>query len=154
MDNLRAIQRLLDDSSDPDNPRPEAISDLFERIRTIAVIGMSRDPAKAARRVPAYLATRGYEIIPVNPYGGRMLGRKVRASLDEVEDPVDMVVIFRPTGEAGRFVTQAARRPERPVIWLQEGIRADDEVRAARAGGLMVVQDLCAFRVHRALSGL
>jgi predicted CoA-binding protein len=45
----------------------------------------------------------------------------------------------------------AAARPERPVIWLQEGIRADKEAREARAMGLTVIQDLCIFKVHRHL---
>ncbi len=46
----------------------------------------------------------------------------------------------------------AAARPERPAIWLQSGIRSDREAEAARAQGLLVVQDLCTFRVHRSLS--
>ena len=48
-------------------------------------------------------------------------------------------------------MTSAAAREERPVIWLQEGIRADDAVARARAAGLTVVQDLCSYKVHRAL---
>ena len=65
--------------------------------------------------------------------------------------PVDLVIVFRPSDQAGRFVTEAAARPERPAIWLQTGIRADEEIAAARADGLLAVQDLCSFRVHLAL---
>ena len=67
------------------------------------------------------------------------------------QEEIDLVLIFRPSGQAGPFVTEAAARPERPAIWLQTGIRADEEVGAARADGLTVIQDMCAFRVHRAL---
>lgn len=151
MDPMLPLIRLLEVSSDPANPSPEVLRDLFERMRTLAVVGLSRDPLKAARRVPSYLAARGYDVIPVNPRADRILGKEAYATLAEVHTPVDLVLIFRPTGEAGPFVAEAARRPEGPAIWLQEGIHADVEVTAARNAGLVVVQDLCAFKVHHAL---
>ncbi|MXW08966.1 MAG: CoA-binding protein [Gammaproteobacteria bacterium] len=119
-------------------------------VRTIAVIGMSRDPAKAARRVPSYLAAKGYDILPVNPFAARILGKPARKSLAEVTEPVDMVVVFRPSEEAGTHLAEAAARPERPVVWLQEDIRADEAAAEARARGIRVVQDMCTYRVHRA----
>lgn len=151
MDPLEAVRLLLGESSDRDNPSAEHLQRLFETMRRVAVVGLSRHPHKAARRVPSYLAAHGYEIVPVNPHADRLLGRKARASLDEVDDPVDLVVIFRPSGEAGEFVEQAASRAEHPAIWLQEGIRADPEASAARGAGRLVVQDLCTYKVHRAL---
>ena len=153
MDTLSLLRRELEESSDPDNPPAEELRALFERVRTVAVIGLSRSPAKAARRVPSYLAAKGYDVIPVNPRADRLLGRAARDRLEEVDEPVDLVVVFRPSEEAGAFVESAAARPERPAIWLQSGIRSDREAEAARAQGLLVVQDLCTFRVHRSLSG-
>jgi len=149
MDSLLPLIRLLEVSSDLANPAPEVLVELFEKMRKIAVVGLSRDPMKPARRVPSYLAARGYDVIPVNPYADRILGREAYHTLGEVEIPVDLVLIFRPTGKAGPFVTEAAARPERPAIWLQEGIHADAEVTEARNEGLVVVQDLCAYKVHR-----
>lgn len=148
---LASVQRLLDASSDPDNPSAEALEELFERMRRIAVIGLSRDPMKSARRVPSYLAAKGYDVIPVNPNAERILGRDAVPSLDDVADPVDLVIVFRPSHAAGRFVEQAARREEEPAIWLQQGITAPPEIRAARANGLLAVQDMCTYQVHRAL---
>jgi len=75
----------------------------------------------------------------------------VVGSLDDVEEEVDMVMIFRPSAEAGEIVRQAIGRPEKPVIWLQEGIRDDEAAAEARAQGVTVVQDLCMYKVHRAL---
>lgn len=118
----------------------------------MAVVGISRFPEKPARRVPAYLAAKGYEIVPVNPSADRILGRQAYARLDDVADPVDIVLIFRPSEQAGAFVRAAAARPERPAIWLSEGIRADAEIAAAREEGIMAVQDLCAYKAHRALA--
>lgn len=152
MDSLLPLRNLLAESSDPDNPPAPVLRDLFLSARRLAVIGLSRDPAKAARRVPSYLAAKGYEVLPVNPHADRLLGRPARTTLSEIEEPVDMVIIFRPNDQAGPFVEEAAARPEEPAIWLQQGIRADAEVARARQAGLTVVQDLCTYQVHRTLA--
>jgi predicted CoA-binding protein len=151
MDRLDTLRRILAESSDRDNPSAEELDALFHRLHRLAVVGLSRDPTKAARRVPSYLAATGDEVIPVNPHAERLLGRPARATLAEVTEPVDLVVVFRPSSDAGAFLTEAAARDDRPAIWLQEGIRADAEAAAARRAGRLVVQDLCTYKVHRAL---
>lgn len=151
MDSRHRLERLLDGSSDPLNPGPEELQEIVRRTLVIAVVGISRDPMKAARRVPSYLAAKGAEIIPVNPFAERILGRPSRDRIDEVDEPVDMVLFFRPSREVGRHVRMAAARPEAPVLWLQEGIRDDEAAAEAREKGLTVVQDLCIYKVHRAL---
>jgi predicted CoA-binding protein len=145
------LQRILDESHDPGNPPPDELREIMQSVRTIAVVGISRNPEKAARRVPSYMADHGYEIIPVNPFVDRVLGKTAEDRLEDVEEPVDMVLVFRPSAEAAEILTTAAARPERPVIWLQEGIQADPEASRARAEGLIVVQDLCIYTIHRVL---
>lgn len=145
------LQAVLDASSDRANPDAEALYRIVRDTLRIAVVGISRDPAKAARRVPSYLAAKGGDIIPVNPSAERILGKPVRRSLTEVDEPVDMVLVFRPSAEAGEIALQAAARPERPFIWLQEGIRADGVAEQLRSQGVPVVQDLCLYKVHKAL---
>ena len=145
-----ALEAVLDSSSDPDNPELDEIHRIVRDTLRIAVVGISRDPSKAARRIPSYLAAKGGEIIPVNPFADRILGRPARAHLDEVEEPVDMVLVFRPSADAGEVIRSAMERPERPYIWLQEGIRNDGAAREARSRGVTVVQDLCIYKVHRA----
>lgn len=151
MDDLESLARLLEQSGDPDNPSPERVAEILKSTRTIAVVGLSRDPAKAARRVPSYLAAKGYDVLPVNPNADRILGKDAVDRLSDLDREVDMVLVFRPSDEAGGVVRQAADRPERPVIWLQEGIRNDAAATEARNAGLTVVQDLCSFKAHRAL---
>jgi predicted CoA-binding protein len=146
-----ALQRVLSASSDGENPGLEALRDLLGRTRRIAVIGMSRFPEKPARRIPAYLALHGYDIVPVNPHTERLMGRPAYATLADVPGEVDMVMIYRPSDQAGRFVLEALARPERPAIWLSEGIRADAEIAEARRLGRTAVQDLCAYKVHAAM---
>lgn len=148
---LERVARILDRSGDPDNPDPERLREILRSVGRIAVVGMSRDPAKPARRVPSYLAANGYEVIPVNPNADRILGKPAVPNLDDVEDPVDLVLVFRPSEEAGEVLEDAADRPEEPIIWLQEGIRNDAAAGPARDRGRTVVQDLCMYKVHRAL---
>ena len=151
MENLQEVSRLLAASADDGNPSPEELQELLERVEHIGVIGLSRSPEKAARRVPSYLAAKGYNVIPINPNAERIFGRAVYDRLSDVPDELDLVIVFRPSDEAGRHVAEATLRPERPAIWLQEGIFADEEIAIARADGITAIQDLCVFRVHRAL---
>lgn len=150
-DPLAPISALLAESGDPGNPDAEALQELLESTRVIAVVGLSRDPAKAARRVPSYLAAKGMDVIAVNPHATRIFGREARASLAQVEAEVDLVLIFRPSAEAGPFVDQALDRKDEPAIWLQQGILAPEAVARAREAGRTVIQDLCIFQVHRSL---
>ena len=146
------LQSLLDESADKENPGAEELRGIMERVRTIAVVGISRNPEKPARSVPAYLAANGYEIIPVNPFVDRILGKPALDSLEQVEGPIDMVLVFRPSAEAGEIARTTMEREDQPVIWLQKEIRADEVAEAARSNGLTMVQDLCAYEVHRALN--
>lgn len=150
MTDLTALEVLRQTSSDPENPEAAELLDIVRSVRTIAVVGMSRDPAKAARRVPSYLAAKGYTVLPVNPFATRIFGQPAREKLADVTEPVDMVVVFRPSAEAGSHLTEAAARPEQPVVWLQKGIRDDEAACEARARGIRVVQDMCMFEAHRA----
>lgn len=146
------LSRLLQASSDPDNPPVERIETLLRDVRHIAVVGLSRNLEKPARRVPSYLAAKGYDVIPVNPHAKRLLGRSSYDTLSEVPAPVDLALIFRPSEDAGAFVREAMERSDEPAIWLQTGIRADAEADEARGAGRTVIQDLCIFRVHRVLN--
>lgn len=152
MDVLEKIQRILDESQDPQNPPPEAVKGILENVRRIAVVGISRDPAKAARRVPAYLAAQGYDVVPINPFVDTILGKEAVDSLEEVPGKVDMVLIFRPSAEAEAVIAKAVGRAEKPVIWLQEGIWGGEAAVRARREGILLLQNLCAYKVHRALT--
>jgi len=154
VDNRERLERVLRSSRGrANNPGPDEIRALIRKTDSVAVVGMSRDPMKPARRIPSYLAAMGAHIIPVNPLAGRMLGKPARKSLEDVHEKVDMVIIFRPSDQVAQFVRAAAARPEHPIIWLPEGVRDDEAAAEARAAGVTVVQDLCIYRVHRAMGG-
>jgi len=123
---------------------------ILTTIRTIAVVGCSKDPAKDAHRVPKYMQMAGYRIIPVNPTADVILGEKAYPSLDAVPVPYDAVDIFRPSVDVPPIVDQAIRGPAK-VIWMQLGIRHEDAAKKAQAAGKTVVQDRCMMRDHARL---
>jgi len=125
---------------------------ILESIRTIAVVGCSKDPAKDAHRVPKYMQLHGYRIIPVNPTATEILGEKAYPSLDAVPVPYDAVDIFRPSADVPPIVDQAIKGPAQ-VIWMQLGIRHEGAAQKARAARKIVVQDRCMMRDHARLFG-
>ncbi|WP_435073482.1 CoA-binding protein [Halorubrum sp. HHNYT27] len=124
---------------------------------TIAVIGCSTTPGKAAHDVPAYLQRQGYRVIPVNPFADEILGEPAFDSLADVEADIDLVDVFRPSEEVPEILDQVrarhAARGDAGAAWLQLGISDDEAAAAAEADGIEVVQDRCLKVEHRRLRG-
>lgn len=123
---------------------------ILERSRTIAVVGASDSPQKEAHQIPAYLQRKGYRIIPVNPGKDEVLGRPAPDRLQEIDEPVDVVDVFRPAEEAPE-IARAAAQIGADVLWLQIGIRSDEAARIAEDAGMAVVMDQCMGETHRRL---
>jgi uncharacterized protein len=151
MSEIARLSSLLEESGDPRNPGALELRELLVTTRSVAVVGLSRDTRKPARRVPSYLATKGLDIIPVNPFADRLLGRKAHPRLSSVTEPVDMVLVFRPSEDAGEVLLDTLSRPERPAVWLPEGVLAPEAAKVARSRGITVVQDLCIYLAFREL---
>lgn len=132
------------------NPSDDELRELLAGAWTIAVVGLSRNPAKASFHVASYLQQKGYRIIPVNPSRGEILGESVYANLDEVPEPVDIVDVFRRPEDVPPVVAAAVRNKAR-FLWLQEGIVNDEAAVTARQHGLGVVMDRCIMKEHRRL---
>jgi hypothetical protein len=123
---------------------------IYAEVKTIAVVGASADETKAGHRIPRYLQSQGYRIIPVSPKGGEILGEKVYASLAEIPDAVDVVDVFRPAEETPAIARDAVAIGAK-VLWLQSGIASDEAEQIGEAGGLTVVMDRCMGATHRQL---
>jgi predicted CoA-binding protein len=95
--------------------------EILENIGTIAVVGASRDPGKPSGHIPYLLQHRGFRVIPVNPNVQTLLGERAFASLLDIEEPVDVVDVFRPAADAPEIARQAVQIGAR-VLWLQLGI--------------------------------
>ncbi len=131
-------------------PSEQGLRQIYADTRTIAVVGASADPDKAAHHIPEYLQSQGYRIVPVNPRGGRLLGELVVTSLGEVSEPIDVVEVFRPSKETPAIAREAVAAGAK-VLWLQEGIASEEAADIASQGGLTVVMDRCMGATHRAL---
>ena len=132
--------------------QPPSPRDALARARTIAVLGAHDAPHKAASYVPEYLAAQGYRILPVNPrrVGQTLWGQPVRATLAELQEPVDIVDVFRrPDALMGHLDDILAMEPQPRLVWLQLGIRHDAFAAALTAAGVPVLQDRCTLADHR-----
>src|SRR4051812_10725721 len=120
----------------------DTIRDVLEHCRTWAVVGCSPSRARDSHRIAAMLAARGYCVIPVNPNCDEVLGLRSYASLAEIDEPVDVVDVFRRSSEAGRHVDEAVAIGAR-AVWLQLGVVDEAAAGRARSSGLLVVMDRC-----------
>jgi predicted CoA-binding protein len=121
---------------------------------TIAVLGVHHEPEKAAFYVPDYLHDEGYRIIGVNPMfaGQELFGEKVRQTLAEIAEPVDLVDVFRRSELIPQHVEDILAMQPRPrVVWLQLGIKHEDSARILEAAGITVVQNRCTLADHQRL---
>src|SRR5256884_8233771 len=116
--------------------------EILASAKTIAVVGASRDPDKAGGSVPAGLQSRGFRIIPINPYADTLFGERAYRSLLEVREPIDLVDVFRPAADAPEIARQAVAVGAK-ALWLQEDIRSAEARRVAEAAGMEYVEDEC-----------
>jgi predicted CoA-binding protein len=125
---------------------------ILEGTETIAVVGCSTSPGKAAHDIPRYMLDHGFDVVPVNPYADEIFGRTAYDSLAEVPDEIDMVDVFRPSEETGPIVDSAIDRDDVETIWLQLGITNDEAGKRADAAGKQYVEDRCLKVEHRRLA--
>jgi predicted CoA-binding protein len=129
-------------------------AEVLRSVRTIAVIGAHVQAMRAAHYVPAYLVSQGYRILPVNPdfAGQELFGQKVVARVEDIDEPVDLVNVFRRSDAVIDHVDEVlAMDPLPQAVWLQSGIRNDEAAERWSEAGLDVVQDRCTLADHRRL---
>jgi predicted CoA-binding protein len=129
------------------NPSTGEIRELLERIKTIAVVGLSASPSRPSHGVARALQGFGYRIIPVNPTVSEVLGEKVYPSLRDLPEPVDLVDVFRESSHVAGIVDDCIAL-RLPALWLQDGVVDEAAALRAREAGLTVVMDRCIYRDH------
>lgn len=134
----------------------EETKSILRNYKTIAVVGLSTNPAKDSYKVAEYLKTHGYHIIPINPSADVILGEKCYKSLLDVPETIEIVDIFRPAKDIPPIVDQAIELKKKlgnpRVIWMQLGIVNEEAAKRARNASLTVVMDRCMMREHKRLS--
>jgi predicted CoA-binding protein len=133
------------------NSNPEETREIFNSIKTIAVLGLSPDESKASNMVAKYLQNAGYKVVPVYPKEEEILGEKVYRSLAEIPFEVDMVDIFRKPNAFDAVADACIARGDIKVFWGQLGLVNNEAAQKAKDAGMQVVQNKCAKLEHKAL---
>ena len=130
------------------------VEPLLRRRLTVAVLGAHHEPQRPAHYVPAWLHARGHRVLPVNPrlVGQTLFGEPVRARLDELEEPVDVIDVFRRSEDVPAHLDEILAMRHRPgVVWLQSGIDHPEACASLRDAGIDTVADRCMLADGRAL---
>lgn len=130
----------------------EDLLDILKSAKTIAVVGISNRESSPAHTVPKYLQEQGYTIFPINPKVDQVLGEAAHPNLGSLENPPDVVLIFRHSDFVPEIVDQAIETGAK-VVWMQEGIINLEAAEIAKAAGLVVVKDVCMRKTHQRLIG-
>jgi uncharacterized protein len=133
-----------------DNHSDNEIRKMYN-FKNIAVVGMSRDPVKAAHFVPKYMIERGYNIIPVNPSANEILGKRTYSKVSDIKSQVDIIDVFRPSEDVYSVVEDSVKKPGVKVVWLQEGIHNAEAEKMALDNKINVVFNRCIMAEHMRL---
>lgn len=128
----------------------EAIKRILDECKAIAVVGLSSNTWRASNSVSAYMQSKGYRVIPVNPNETEVLGERAYQTLADVPEKFDLVNIFRRSEEAGAVVREAISLGAK-AVWLQEGVIDRQAAKDAADAGLLVVMDRCILKEHARL---
>ena len=133
------------------NSNPEEMKEIFESVKTIAILGLSPNETKASNMVAKYLQNAGYKIVPVYPKEDEILGEKVYRSLAEIPFEIDMVDIFRKPKAFDAVADACIERGDVKVFWGQLGLVNNAAAEKAKDAGMKVVQNYCTKLEHKAL---
>ncbi|GGA62160.1 CoA-binding protein [Ornithinibacillus halotolerans] len=133
-----------------ENPSNEQIREILETSKTIAVVGLSDNPERTSYQISKIMQDLGYKIIPVNPTVDEVLGEKSYASLLEINEPIDIINVFR-RPEYLPSLAQEAAQTNCKVFWAQQGITNEDAYDYLTERGFTVIMDLCIKVAHAVL---
>jgi len=133
------------------NSNMQEIKEIFDDVKTIAVLGLSPDTTKDSNKVATYLQSVGYKIVPVYPKGETILGETVYKSLADIPFAVDMVNIFRKPAALDPIADACIARGDVKVFWAQKGIVNNEAAQKAKDAGMRVVQNQCTMVDHKSL---
>ena len=132
------------------NPSPDEICRTLRSIRTIAVVGLSPNPARPSFQVARAMQSHGYRIVPVRPLVEEVLGETAYANLESLPFKVDMVDVFRASQYVPAIVESCIKLGV-PRLWLQLGVVDEEAAQRAQAAGITVIMDRCMWRDYMQL---
>jgi predicted CoA-binding protein len=135
------------------NPTSEQIGSLLNTVLSVAIVGLSPDPARPSFQVARGLQSLGYRILPVRPLADKILGEQVYPTLDALPKLPDLVNVFRAPQHVPGIV-EACIKLGIKTLWLQEGVIHEAAALRAQQAGIMVVMNRCLWRDARQLKGM
>ena len=132
------------------NPSPEKICKLLRESHTVAVVGLSPNPARPSFHVAKALQQFGHRILPVRPLVDSVLGEKAYPDLESLPEIPDLVDVFRAAEHVPAIVESCIRLGIRK-LWLQDGVVHEAAALRAQQAGITVVMDRCMYRDHSQL---
>ena len=118
--------------------------EILRKYKNIALVGASKDLNKTSTIVMKYLQNYGYKVYPVNPNikGEEILGETVFGKLSEIDGPVDIIDVFRPSEEAVEIANEAIKTNAK-VLWLQLNIRSPEAKKIVEGNSMIYIEDKC-----------
>ncbi|MCP3030824.1 CoA-binding protein [Halobacillus sp. A1] len=133
-----------------ENPSQEKMRDVLHESKTIAVVGLSDKPHRTSYQVSQAMQQAGYKIIPVNPTIKSSLGEKSYSSLQEIEEPVDIINVFRRSAFLTDIAEEAARINAK-AFWAQQGVYHEKVPDILNENGMLVIMNNCIKVAHSIL---
>ena len=120
------------------------IKNILSKYKTIAMIGVSKDPGKPSTIVMKYMQKYGYKVIPVNPRakGEKILGEEVFEKITDIKEPIDIVDVFRPSKEVFAIAEDAVKIGAK-VLWLQLGIKDEKAKELVEKNDIEYIENKC-----------
>jgi len=120
------------------------IKDILSKYKTIAMIGVSKDPGKPSTIVMKYMQKYGYKVIPVNPRvkGEKILGEEVFEKITDIKEPIDIIDVFRPSKEVFAIAEDAVKIGAK-VLWLQLGIKDEKAKELVEKNDIEYIENKC-----------
>jgi len=120
------------------------IKDILSKYKTIAMIGVSKESTKPSTIVMKYMQKYGYKVIPVNPRakGEKILDEKVFEKITDINEPVDIVDVFRPSKEVFPIAEDTVKIGAK-VLWLQLGIKDEDAKELVKKNNIEYIENKC-----------
>ncbi|MDC3039988.1 CoA-binding protein [Candidatus Pelagibacter sp.] len=120
------------------------IKEILSKFKSIAMVGVSKDPKKTSTIVMKYMQDYGFKIYPVNPSaeGETILGEKVYAKITDINESVDIVDVFRPSKEVYEIAKDTVKIGAK-VLWLQLGIRDENAKKLIEDNKMEYIENKC-----------
>lgn len=132
------------------NPTKDEVANVLQTSNTIAVVGLSNNPDRTSYQISKAMQDVGYKIIPVNPNVNEVLGERAYDSLEEIEDQIDIINVFR-RSEHLMGTAKEALKTNSKIFWAQQGVINEEAYKLLKENEFTVIMDLCIKVAHAVL---